>query len=142
MGLFIESEGSNMELTGGYGMLMKIRIQVAKAWDEEFGKHYETLPSLIRDEDYKRFDKRTDEILKQDRFKNEDLDLVKFLFASDCEGECSPETAKKIYDLIKDVEYDGKLRYTTYPSTNKNDWEDFKQLLLDCWNNKKSFTWN
>lgn len=141
MGLCIESEGSKMELTGGYGMLMRIRIQIAKVWDEEFGKHYETLPTIWGDENFKEFDKKTNEILSDDRFKNEDADLVKFLFASDCDGECGYETAKKIYDLIKDVKYEGKLRYLTYPSTNENDWEDFKQLLLDCWNNKKSFTW-
>lgn len=140
MGLSLQSKSSQIELTGGYGMLLKIRSRVAIAWDKEFGEHYSKLP-LIEEEDYEEFDKRTNEILREERFKDEDEDLLDFLFASDGEGKCNYKTCKKIYDLIKDVEYEGKLRYATYPSINKNDWEDFKQLLLDCYSHRSNLTW-
>ena len=139
MGLTLESKGSPIDLTGGYGMFFKIRSRVAMAWDKEFGEHYSKLIYIWRDEDFKEFDKRTDEILKNERFKNEDEDLVGFLFASDCEGKCSYKTCKKIYDLIKDIKEDHlQLRYV---NNSDNDWEDFKQLLLDCYSHRANLTW-
>lgn len=139
MGLTLQSKGSQIDLTGGYGMFFKIRSRVAMAWDKEFGEHYSKLIYIWKDEDFKEFDKRTNEILKDERFKNEDADLVNFLFASDCEGKCNYKTCKKIYDLIKDIKGDElQLRYIT---ASKNDWEDFKQLLLDCYSHRANLTW-
>lgn len=137
MGLTLQSKGSQIDLTGGYGMFLKIRSRVAIAWDKEFGEHYSSLP-LLEEEDYEEFDKRTNEILKDERFKDEDEDLLAFLFASDGEGKCKYKTCKKIYDLIKDIEDDKlQLRYT---AISKNDWEDFKQLLLDCYSHRANLT--
>lgn len=141
MGLTLKSKGSQIDLTGGYGMFMRIRQAIAKAWDKEFSEHYAKLNTIWKIEDFDEFDKRTNEILKNDRFKNEDKDLVEFLFASDCEGKCSYKTCKKIYELIKNVGDIGKLRYVTYLNTKENDWEDFKQLLLDCYSHRANLTW-
>ena len=139
MGLTLQSKGSQIDLSGGYGMFIKIRTRVATAWDKEFGEHYSKLHLIWSDEDFKKFDKRTNEILKDERFKDEDEDLLDFLFASDCGGNCSYKTCKKIYDLIKDIKDDKlQLRYTI---DSKNDWEDFKQLLLDCYSNRTNLTW-
>ena len=141
MGLTLTSKGSSIDLTGGYGMFLKIRERVAMAWDKEFGEHYSQLrkSSLWSKEDFKKFDEKTTEILKNERFKNEDKDLVDFLFASDCEGKCSYKTCKKIYDLIKEIKDDKiVLRYIYY---SDNDWEDFKQLLLECYSHRSNLTW-
>lgn len=139
MGLTIQGNYKNsIELSGGYGMFMKIRKIVALAFDKEFGEHYETLIYCFREEDYKKFNKKTYEILKDDRFKDEDEDIIKFLFASDCDGKISYKTCKKIYDLIKDNNNKYQLRYAAY---SNNDWEDFKQLLKECYSHKSNLVW-
>jgi Txe/YoeB family toxin of Txe-Axe toxin-antitoxin module len=140
MGITLKSNGSKISLDGGYSMLYKIRCRIALAWDKEFGEHYAKLPTLYCNEDFKEFDKKTNKILQNERFKNEDSDLLEFLFASDCEGKCRPKTCKKIYDLIKNIHEENlQLRYAFY---SKNDWEDFKQLLLDCYSHRANLTWS
>ena len=101
MGLVLKSKGSQIELEGGYAMLFKIRSRVAMAWDKEFGEHYKTSLMCISKDNFKEFDKRTNEILKKEIFKNEDEDLIDFFFASNCGGKCRYRISKKIYDLIK-----------------------------------------
>lgn len=122
-------------------MLLTIREYVSKAFDKELGEHYSGLRRIIREEDFNKFDKRTNEILSDERFKKEDEDIVDFLFAPDESGKVSYRTCKKIYDLIKDIKDEGSrivLRYSLY---SNNDWEDFKQLLKDCYSNRCNLTW-
>ena len=139
MGVTLQSKGSQIDLTGGYGMFFKIRTRVAIAWDKEFGEHYKTISSCCKNEDFKKFNKKANEILKDERFKNEDKDILDFLFASDCDGKCNYKTCKKIYDLIKDIK-DDKLQLR-YAMDSDYDWEDFKQLLKDCYSHRANLTW-
>ena len=139
MGLTLYSKGSPIELTGGYGMFLRIRSRIAMIRDKELGEHYATISSIWRSEDFKEFDRRTNEILRDDRFKNEDKDLVDFLFASDCEGKCGYRTCKKIYDLIKDTKNNATLRYAI---NSNDDWEDLKRLLKDCYSHRANLKWN
>lgn len=139
MGLTLYSKGSPIELTGGYGMFLRIRSRIAMIWDKEFGEHYAKLGTIWKTEDFKEFDRRTNEILKDGRFKNEDKDLVEFLFASDCEGKCGYRTCKKIHDLIKGTKNDATLRYA---KDSDDDWEDLKRLLKDCYSHRANLKWN
>lgn len=140
MGITLKSNGSKISLDGGYGMLFIIRCRVALAWDKEFGEHYAKLLTFYHNKDLKEFDKKTNEILQNERFKDEDSDLLDFFFESDCGGKCRSKTCKKIYDLIKDTHEENlQLRYAIY---SKNDWEDFKQLLLDCYSHRANLTWS
>lgn len=131
-------------IDGSSSSLTKIRNQVALAWDKEFGKHYITLDNC---DDYEEFDKKANEILAADRFdssekdgvKGNDQDIIDFLFASDYNGKVSYKTCKKIYELIKDVEYRGNLRYMV---ESHNDWEDFKKLLRDCYSHRCYMKWD
>lgn len=138
MGLSIYGNYKNsIDLTGGYGMFNKIRDQVALAWDKEFGAHYATLEFC---DDYEEFDKKANEILSDKRFDgDDDQDIIEFLFASDCDGRINYKTCKKIYELIKDVDYKGNLRYLV---NGHNDWEDFKQLLKDCYSHRCYLNWD
>lgn len=138
--IYNNSKKSSIELSGGYGMFIKIRERVANAWDKEFGRHYSTLKYCYHKEDYKRFNEKGNEILMNERFKDEDNDILDFLFASDCEGKISYKTCKKVYELIKDIiEPDLVLRYEYY---SNNDWEDFKQLLQDCYKYRTCMYWS
>lgn len=136
MGLCITGNYKNsISLDGGYGMLKTIREEVAKAWDKEFGKHYATLKYC---NDYEEFDKRANQILKNERFKKEDKDILDFLYACYCDGQISYKTCKKIYELIKDTNCKYCLRYVAY---SNNDWEDFKQLLKECYSHRSNLVW-
>lgn len=140
MGLTIRGNYKDtIELDGGYSILIKIRTRVANAWDKEFGEHYKTLFNCYDNADYKAFNAKAREILSDDRFKDEDSDIVKFLYASDCEGSIGYKTCKKIYDLIKDIDDPVQLRYVI---DSDNDWADFKQLLKECYSHKSRLRWN
>lgn len=137
MGLVITGKSSKIELSGGYGMLLTIRELVAKAFDKELGEHYATLRFTIGD--FEKFDEITNKILSNKRFNNEDVDVIDFLFATDCGGKINYKTCKKIYELIKNIKVDVVLRYRFY---SNNDLEDFKQLLKDCYSNRCNLTWS
>jgi len=137
MGLIIESNcKSTISLIGGYGMLLTIREEVAKRFDKEFGEHYARLRYAI--DDIEDFDKTTNEILSHSRFKDEDADIIDFLFASDCGGKINYKTCKKVVELIEDSDNKYCLRYAYY---SKNDWEDLKQLLWTCYKRRANLIW-
>lgn len=139
MGLSISGNYKNsIELSGGYGMLATIREEVAKAWNEEFGKHYATLKYCSNEEDFKAFNEKALEICRNERLKDEDVDILDFLYQPDCDGQISYKTCKKIYDLIKDTDCKYCLRYAAY---SNNDWQDFKQLLLECYSHRSNLVW-
>lgn len=70
----------------------------------------------------KEYNERINKILVNDRFKDEDEDILDFLFASDCEGKCGYKTAKKIYTIIKDYEY-------------------LKDFLKECCQKRRTIIW-
>lgn len=139
MGLSISGNYKNsIELSGGYGMLATIREEVAKAWDKEFGKHYATLKYC---NEYEQFNDKANKIINSERLiekTKKDEDILDFLFAPDCEGKISYKTCKKILDLIKDTDCKYCLRYAAY---SHNDWQDFKQLLLECYSHRSNLVW-
>lgn len=142
MGLTISSKIKNcsIELDGGYGMLLTIRHEVAKLFDKEFGEHYALIgTTYMTEEDWKRWDEKSIKILSNNRFKDEDGDIIDFLFMSDCEGHICYKTCKKIYDLLQKSKNKTCLRYAYY---SKNDWEDLKELLLQCYKHKANLYWS
>ena len=139
MGLTISGNYENsIELSGGYGMLRVIRNAIALAFDKEFGEHYSKLGTLSGKDEYKEFNRKANEILRDERFKDEDEDIVRFLFMPDCDGKIGYKTCKKIYELIKD---DNKERCLRYAIDSDNDWQDFKQLLKDCYSYRCNLVW-
>ena len=140
MGFCIYANGSDRSFDGGMGGFMSLRNNIAKAYDREFGEHYATLRRCITDGDYGEFDKKTNKILSDLRFKDEDEDILDFLFASDCEGEISHRTCKKIYDLIKNIDFDGQI-FTYAAYSDGKDYEDFKAFLLDCYRHRRKMRW-
>ena len=141
MGLTITSNYKDaISLDGGYSMLFKIRKIVAKAYDTEFGILYaKFLDNWIDMEDRSQTVQQLNDLLSDSRFKEEDHDILDFLFEDDEQGQISYKTCYKIYNLIKDDTGHYQLRYAFY---SKNDWEDFKNLLLGCYSHKASLRWN
>lgn len=140
MGYIIYANGGSMDFHGGMGGFMSLRTNIALAFDKEFGEHYSTLSSCYRKEDYELFNAITDKILSHDRFKQEDADIVNFLFASDCGGEISHKTCKKIYSLIKDIDFDGEV-FTYGAYSDGKDYEHFKDFLLECYSHRRKLRW-
>lgn len=140
MGVTIKATNSSRSFDMGFGGFMSLRTNIAKAFDKEFGEHYDTLSTCWKEEHYKAFDERTNEILKDPRFKEEDVDIIEFFFASDCEGSISHKTCKKIYNIIKDIDFEGKIFVYAAHSDGK-DYEYFKEFLLECWKNRRKMRW-
>lgn len=137
--IFNKVKDCNIELSGGYGMLLDIRREVANLYDREFGKHYEILGSrFMTEEDYKKWNTTANLILNDERFKDEDEDLLDFLFAPDCDGKISYKTCKKVYDLLLKSKATCPLRYAFY---SHNDWDDLRKLLLICYKHRANLYW-
>lgn len=138
MGLTLYANNTKTSFDCGGGGFFNLRKNIALAWDKEFGEHYSTLAGCS---DYEAFDKKTLEIISDKRFKDEDEDILDFLFASDCEGEISHKTCKKIYDLIKDVDFGGKI-FTYAAYSDGKDYEHLKVFLLECYSNRRKLRWD
>ena len=140
MGFTIYANNCSTNFDGGMGDFMSLRTNIALAFDNEFGEHYSNLTKCLYEEDYKAFNRKTNAILSNDRFKKEDKDILDFLFASDCGGEISHKTCKKIYDLIKDIDF-GKKIFTYSAFSDGKDYEYFKEFLLECYKHRRKMRW-
>lgn len=140
MGFTICANNGSKIFDGGMGGFMSLRTNIALAFDKEFGEHYFTLRKCIYEEDYKLFDQVTNKILSNERFKQEDEDIIEFLFASDCGGVISHKTCKKIYDLIKDIDFGNQIFTYGFYSDGK-DYEHFKEFLLECYKYRRKMRW-
>lgn len=140
MGVTITAENSEIALYASYAGFAALRQNIATAFDEEFGNHYQTVRFCKTKTDYDVFNKKTKDIFSNKRFKQRDADIINFLFAPDCDGEISYKTCKKIYDLIKDIDFGEKI-FTYAAYSDGKDYEHFKELLLDCYKNKENMFW-
>lgn len=144
MGVSITSNYKDaIGLSGGYSTMHIIRTKIALAFDKELGECYSTLVQCYlsgNDDVVDEWKRKFNKILKNERFKTEDKDILNFLLASDCEGKISYKTCGKIYNLIKDIEAPNlRLRYSFY--SNENDWKDFKTLLKECYSHRAYMVW-
>ena len=146
MGFTLTATNSKYSFDGGYGGFAALRTNIAKAWDKEFGEHYATLRVCFRESDFATFNKETSRILSQERFqdggeKSDDQDIVNFLFASDCGSSISHKTCKKIYEIIKDIDFHGKI-FTYAMYSDGKDYEYLKDFLLDCHKRRVRARWS
>ena len=62
--------------------------------------------------------------------------VLDFLYAPDEDGKISYKTCRKIYELIKDVDFGGKcFRYAAHVH---NDYEEFKMFLKECVSHRRN----
>ena len=140
MGVTLTAKNPVHTFNMGYGGFSNLRANIADLFDEEFGEHYRTLQKCCDQADYEEYGRIGDKILSNSRFKDEDADILDFLYASDCEGKIGYRTCGKIYELIKDADFTGKtFRYTAYAH---NDYEELKEFLKDCYSHRKNAVWH
>lgn len=125
-----------------YGGFFALRSQIANAFDKEFGEHYSQLlkASCSFSGGTETFNKKMNQILADKRFNGED-DILDFFFASDCEGAIPYKTCKKLYNIIKDVDFQSGFQYENFSNGAEEDWEDLKEFFLGCYKAKVSARW-
>ena len=142
MGVTIYANGGSRDFNAGYGGFFNLRKNIAFAWDKELGEHYaQMMRSLLGEAEQKAYNEKTNKILANDRFKDEDSDILDFLYASDCEGSISHKTCKKIYDLIKNINFGDKI-FTYAAYSDGKDYEHFKDFLLECYKHRRKLRWD
>lgn len=139
MGFTIYANNGLISFDGGAGGFLSLRNNIALAFDKEFGEHYCTLRHCHSEYDFTVFNEKATKILSDNRFK-EDEDIIEFLYASDIQGSVSYRTCKKIYDLIKDIDF-GKKIFTYAAYSDGKDYEHFKDFLLECYKYKRKMRW-
>lgn len=138
MGVCLTSEKSEYEFDMGYIGFGHLRMNIAMSFDKELGVAYsDTLTAMLNPTEY---NKRFNEILSDDRFKDEDIDIIEFLCASDCGGECSYETCGKIYNIIKDVDFGDEI-FTYAAYSDGKDYEYLKEFLKECYTEQRKMIW-
>ena len=138
MGVCLTSRKSDYSFNMGFGGFHNLRTNIASAWDKELGEAYaDATMAILNPSEY---NERINSILADDRFKNEDEDIANFLFQSDCNGKCEYKTCKKIYSLIKDIDFEGKIfTYSAY--SDGKDYEYFKLFLKECYQKRRMMIW-
>lgn len=138
MGITLTANGSPWEFDMGYGAFFSLRKNIALAYDKKFGEHYATLAYCHTVEQYEAHDRISQ--LFVDDFDPDDAGIIDFLYQSDCEGSISYKTCKKIYDLIKDVDYSGQ-RFVYATVSDGKDYEHLKEFLRDCYRYHRKAYW-
>lgn len=121
-----------------YGGFHNLRKNIAIALDAELGEAYADIGiSMMNPQEY---DNRINRIISDNRFKDEDEDILDFLFASDCDGKCGYKTCGKIYNLIKDIDF-GKKIFTYGAYSDGKDYEYLKEFLKECHQKRRMMIW-
>lgn len=141
MGITLKCKKTGTSYDLGYLGFLCLREKVAELCSSEFGEHYKTLffaPSVgeARTKFYRDFDKKTAEMLKN-RIVN--AKVVDFCLQSDCEGKIRYGACKEIYNHIKN--YDNNFRYGYAAYSDAMTFSDFKNLILECYENKSDLIW-
>lgn len=136
MGVSIKAANSTFTFDCGSGGFFNLRKNIALALDSEFGSLYGKLIYIYSEEDFEVFERTATLMAAR---KQLDSDVLDFLFQSDADGSVSYQTCKKIYLLIKDIDFGKKgFRYGAYQN---NDYEEFKEFLLECYRHRRKMRW-
>lgn len=138
MGVSITATNSTYLFRMGGGGFFNIRKNIAYALNEDLGEVYESLLRCHYKADFEEHDRKANKIIADNNLE-EYADVLDFLYASDIEGKASYKTCKRIYDLIKDIDFGDKC--FRYAAQAHNDYEEFKQFLLECYVNRRSMRW-
>lgn len=138
MGVCLTSRKSNYSFDMGYAGFHNLRTNICKAYDKELAEIYADTLFALRDE--QAYVNKTNEILKDERFHDYDEDILDFLYASDCSGKCGYKTCGKIYNLIKNIDYEGEI-FTYGALSDGKDYEHLKSFLKECYQKRRMMIW-
>lgn len=138
-GLTLTAKNSSYVFHIGYAEFFQLRATIASLYDKCLGEHYWTLPQYHDKQTYDEFDRITEEILAHPRFKEEDSDILDFLYASDCDGKIGYKTCKKIRDLLQasgSTGQDGEKASALY-----HDYRELREFLGECYSHRRTAYW-
>ncbi len=139
MGVTITATNPLHTFDMGAGGFFNLRKNIAIALDQEFGDHYAKLLYCHSKEEFNTHDRKAEEIINRKHLDEDYADVLDFLYASDVSGSISHRTCKKIYDLIKDMDFGNRcFRYAIHAH---NDYDEFKEFLRDCYSWHKKMRW-
>ena len=139
MGVSISAKNASYSFDMGGGGFFNLRKNIAYALDNDFGEVYAQIIKCYTSEECRDNDRKAEEIINSKHLDDEYTDVLDFLYESDCSGKISYKTCKKIYDLIKDIDFGDKgFRYAMY---SHNDYEEFKAFLKECYSHRRTMYW-
>lgn len=131
MGLTIYAKGMKETYNAGYGGYFYFRIEVAKAFDIEYGNIIEEWMKSMKPLTQEMCDKLEEIITKKGLVEQEE-GIWCFISHSDCDGKFSPKECRKIYYAIKDLKCD--VTSTNYEREKEyNVLERFKSMFYHCY---------
>ena len=140
MGITMSANNSKYSFDMGYSGFFNLRMNLAKAFDKEFGELYSALRYCHTKEEYEIFDKICNDMLSDDRFTDNDNDILDFLFDSDTGGKINYRTCGKLYNIIKDIDFGNKIFvYGAY--SDGKDYEYLKDFLHECYSHRRNMYW-
>ena len=133
MGINLHNKEYSMNM--GYGHFYLLRMNIAKLYDKDFAKLYESVCRAFFDDTRKKYIDELNQYIADHNLEEDDI--VEFLFMSDGEGKISSKTCKKLYNIVKDYNDDYMYGYT-YAN---NSFAYFKEMLYDCATKHRKLFW-
>lgn len=138
MGITIYAKGVDRSFDCGYIGFAHLRNRICEVYDKDLYNVYSDMKmcALYTSE----WTAKINAICNLKQFPDEDKDILDFFFESDCEGKISYKTCKKIYDLIKDIDFGGRI-FTYAACSDGKDYEHLKEFLNECYQKRVSMRW-
>lgn len=140
MGVSISAKNATYSFDMGGGGFFNLRKNIAYALDKDFGENYEQLILCHSKEACDANDREAERIINSKHLDDEYACVLDFLYASDCGGKINYKTCKKIYDLIKDIDFGDKC--FRYGILVHNDYDEFKSFLKECYSHRRNMYWS
>lgn len=105
MSVSISSKDENQYLELSYSDFFKIRNEIAYQLSKSLGDCYKKImdgPSPSLDDDLTK---------EASKVRDDCQDVVEFIFASDCGGMIDSETCGKVFQLLKNIEFDDPFKF-------------------------------
>lgn len=139
MGVTITCTNPQYTFDMGYSGFFALRKEIARCISPDFAEIYRKILYTDRAQDVVEEMDEWVEAHRPSLHKNIDA-VVEFLLMPDCDGAINHKTCKAIYDIIKDIDFGGKIfQYSTIAT---DDYERFKTFLLDCYSHHKYMRWS
>lgn len=133
--MYTKSKRHPFEFDMGYVGFGRLRCHIAKLLDKEYGELYESMFVELRND--KEFYDFQMEINKVETQKNLNKLVIDFLWKPDCDGHCTPDHARAIFEVVKN----DSLANIVSPRRGIDGGTEFKRMLLECFNNRIGFHW-
>lgn len=137
MGLTIKNEEMSIKMS--YSGFAELRTTIAKLLNHDFAELYIALcKNKISNEI---LNKKLNLYFEKEILKNEDNDIIEFLFMPDYEGNLSFKKCERLYEVIKDYDDNVLYGYKSEMFGYETIFADFKELIKTCIEKEYTLEW-